>query len=93
MHDYDPDRYESSEVGGCREAFLLTRIAYGVLLPPLAVIVSVLTLIIGSFFLLAVHPALSLLPLMPLVAGGIWMARRDRRLQEELEEEIYGPRE
>ena len=93
MHGYDPNQNLAPDVGGCREAWLLTRIAYGVLLPPLFVMVSVLTLIIGSFFLLAVHPALSLIPLTPIAAGAVWMIRRDQRLQRELEEEIFGPPE
>lgn len=94
MGSFNPNQQELGPgVGGCREAFLLTRIAYEVLLPPLFVIIATLSLIMGSFFLLAVHPALSLIPLMPIVAGAIWMIRRDQRVQRELEEEIFGPRE
>ncbi len=88
---FDPNDNLGPGVGGCREAFLLTRIAYEVLLPPLFVIVGTMSLILGAFFLISVNPLLSILPLLPIAAGAYWMIRRDRRIQEELEEEIFGP--
>jgi hypothetical protein len=91
VRGFDPNDNLGPDVGGCREAFLLTRIAYGVLLPPLFVIVGTMSLIIGSFFLISVNPLLSLVALTPIAAGAVWMIRRDRRIQEELEEDIFGP--
>jgi hypothetical protein len=88
---FDPSENLGPDVGGCREALLLTRIAYEILLPPLLVIVVTLSLIVGAFFLISVNPLLSLLALSPLAGGTYWMIRRDQRIQEELEEEIFGP--
>jgi hypothetical protein len=88
---FDPSENLGPDVGGCREALLLTRIAYEILLPPLFVIVATLSLIVGAFFLIAVNPLLSLLALSPLVGGAYWMVRRDKRIQEELEDDIFGP--
>ena len=66
------------EPGGCRETLLLTRIAFGVLIPPLLAIGAVLVLLIAGFVLFTTHPLLGLLPLIPIAAGLVWIARRER---------------
>ena len=67
-----------SPPGGCRETLLLTRIAFGVLLPPLLAIAAVMVLLIVGFVLFTTHPLLGLLPLIPLGAALAWIAKRDR---------------
>ncbi|MCH8850293.1 MAG: hypothetical protein IIC89_05645 [Chloroflexi bacterium] len=72
---YEPPREETP---GCRDTLVLTRAAYGLLLPPLIGMFAVLALITGAVFLFAVHPALALLP-VALLAGAIYVfARWDR---------------
>ena len=86
MHGYDPNAHRRQEAGGCREALTLTRIAYAILLPPIAAILGVILLLLTAFYLLSVNPLLSPLPLLPIVLGVVWLVRRSRRAQRELEE-------
>ncbi len=90
MYGYDPEAHRQDEPGGCREVFMMTRIVFEVLLPLIAAIGGVIFLIVAAFFLMAVHPALALIPLIPVGGAVLWIVRRDRRLQRELEEEIHG---
>ena len=90
-YGYDPDQHRRpSQRAGCRDVLVLTRVAFAVLLPPLLAIVIALMLLIAAFALLTVHPALSLLPLLPLVLAVVWLVRRDRRAQEEAERDALG---
>ncbi len=68
----------------------MTRIAFEVLLPPIAAILGVVFLFVAALFLLSVHPALALIPLIPVAGGVLWVVRRDRRLQREMEDEVRG---
>jgi hypothetical protein len=61
MSYYEPQR--PGEPGGCGEVWLLTRIALGVILPVIAVLIGVLILLFSAFYLLSVHPLLALLPI------------------------------
>lgn len=90
MHGYDPDPQRGDAAGGCREALVMTRIAYAVLLPPIAVMVGVIAIVFASFYLLTIHPLLALIPLLPVAAAIVWIARRDRRIQREMEDDIRG---
>ena len=57
---------------------MLTRVAFSVLIPPLAAIAAVLVLVIVGFVLFTTHPLLVLLPLIPVAGALVWIARRDR---------------
>lgn len=74
------------EPGGCRETLLLTRIAFGVLIPPLLAVGAVLVLLIAGFVLFTTHPLLGLLPLIPIAAGLVWIARRERDDDRDLDD-------
>ena len=74
------------EPGGCRETLLLTRIAFGVLIPPLLAVAAVLVLLIAGFLLFTTHPLLGLLPLIPIAAGLVWIARRERDDDRDLDD-------
>ncbi|MYB40868.1 MAG: hypothetical protein F4X76_01490 [Chloroflexi bacterium] len=74
------------EPGGCRETLLLTRIAFGVLIPPLLAVGAVLVLLIAGFVLFTTHPLLGLLPLIPIAAGLVWLARRERDEDRDLDD-------
>jgi hypothetical protein len=91
MHGYDPNRRRASDEGGCRESLLVTRIAFEILLPPIGAIIAVLVLLVGSVLLLTSdYPALAILTVLPIVAGFVWIVRRDKRIQAEMEEEALG---
>ena len=74
------------EPGGCRETLLLTRIAFSVLIPPLLAVGGVLVLLIACFVLFTTHPLLGLLPLIPLAAALVWIARRERDDDRDLDD-------
>ena len=80
------------EPGGCRETLLLTRIAFGVLIPPLLAIAAVLVLLIAGFVLFTTHPLLGLLPLIPVAAALVWVARRDMGNDEDDLDDLDLPR-
>ena len=66
---------KQEEPGGCRDALLLTRSAFAVLLPPLLGIAAVLILIGAAVVLFARHSALALIPVAVLVLGVALFAR------------------
>jgi len=80
---YDSDRQAQ---GGCREALLLTWIAFGVLAPILLVLVGVLLLAMLVLLLLAKHPALALIPIAIAAAGLYalyrWERSHDRTIED-----------
>lgn len=87
MAMYEPQ--SGAEPGGCRETLLLIRIAFSVLLPPLAAIAGVVVLVIVFFMLFSVHPLFGLLPFVLIGAGLYWLARRERSRDPE---DLYPPR-
>jgi hypothetical protein len=70
---YEVQRQE--EPGGCRDALLLTRSAFAVLLPPMLGLAAVLILIGAAVVLFARHPALALIPIAALIFGVALFAR------------------
>ena len=68
----------------------MTRVTFEVMLPPMAAIAASIFLILAAVFLLAVHPVLALIPLIPVAGGILLIVRRDRRLQREMEDEARG---
>ncbi|MDP6607001.1 MAG: hypothetical protein QF664_12200 [Dehalococcoidia bacterium] len=91
MQGYDPNRHRASDVGGCRESLLVIRIAFEILLPPIGAIIAVLALMVGTVLLLTSdYPALAILTVLPIIGGFVWLARRDKRIQAEMEEEARG---
>lgn len=73
---YEPPT--DDEPPGCREVWVLTRAAFGVLIPVLLAMLVVLGAVTGAIVLLAVHPALALLPVGALVAGILLFVRWER---------------
>ena len=70
---------------------MITRVAFGVLMPILLFGLGAILFVGGSIALFAMHPSLVLLPLGAIAAGLLVLARRDRRVQREREEEINRP--
>lgn len=89
MYGYEPPKQQ--EPGGCRDALVLTRVAFGVLMPILLFGLGAILFVGVSIALFATHWSLALLPLGAVAAGLLWLARRDRRVQREREEEINRP--
>lgn len=73
---YEPQRAEGPS--GCLDTLVLTRAAFAVLLPPLLAILAVLGGVTAAVVLLAVHPALALLPIAGLGVGIYLFARWER---------------
>ena len=64
---------------GCRDTLVLTRAVFAVILPALGAMLFVLGSVTAAIMLLAVHPALALLPIAALVAGVVLFARWERQ--------------
>lgn len=80
------EQQSGPEPGGCRETLLLVRVAFSVLIPPLAAVAGVLVLLLLCFVLFTTHPLLGLLPLIPVAGALVWIARRDRANQRDLDD-------
>lgn len=74
---YEPPH--PTEPGGCREVWIFTRAAFSVLFWPLMALGAVLLTIGAVFFLLAVHPALALVPIAALTLAVYLFARWEQR--------------
>jgi len=86
MYGYEPEK--QSEPGGCREIFMVTRMAWGIIVPVLAWIIGGTALASAAVLLLFVNPLYSILPGAIFIAGLAYLVVRDRRIQRELEDEI-----
>lgn len=89
MYGYEPPQQQ--QAGGCRDVLVLTRVAFGLLLPLLLFGVGAVALIGLTVALFAAHWSLALLPPGAVAAGLFALARRDRHLQREQEQEISRP--
>ena len=87
-YGYEPP--ERDRDGSWSEVFLITKVAFSLLLPLIGAIVGVLVLVIGIIFLFAVHPALALIPLSALVIGVAYVLRRERQKHDEEVARILG---
>lgn len=61
---------EEKEPGGCRDVFLLTRVVFGVLLAPLAVMLGIILGLILVIYLWSIFWLLGILAIV-LVAAGV----------------------
>jgi hypothetical protein len=87
---YDSDQEAQ---GGCREALLLTWIAFRVLGPVLLALTGVVLLLMMVLVLMAKHPALVLIPVAIAAAGLYALYRHERshdRTIEDLEDRYRG---
>lgn len=67
-----------SEPGGCLEALIITRAAFGALAVPLAVLFGAIIGLVGVLYLFAIHPLLGLLGIVALALGIALFARWER---------------
>lgn len=69
---------DEKEPGGCMEALVLTRAAFGALAVPLAILFGSVIGLVGVFYLFSIHPLLGLLGLVGLAIGVALYARWER---------------
>ncbi len=80
-YGYQPPKQDRS--GSWSEVFLITKVAFGLLLPLIGAIVGILLLLVAIIFLFSTHPALALIPVVPVVAGFAYLLRRERQKHED----------
>jgi hypothetical protein len=73
MYEPPPD-----ERPGCREALILTRATFAVLIPIVVAMIAVMAIVLAIFLLLFTHPVLALLLITALVVGIMLFARWGR---------------
>lgn len=66
------------EPGGCRDVLLLTRVVFGVLFWPMAVLLGAVLGLVLIFYLFSVYWGLGLLGIAVLIAGIVFYARWER---------------
>jgi len=90
MYGYEPPK--PVKPGGCRDALIITRVAFAVLMPIAFTGIAALAVVALGVVLFAYHPLLIFVPVALVVGGLVLVARRDRRLQAEHEQQGPGPR-
>lgn len=78
---YEPPRQIQPD--GCREIIALTRITYLIVFPIIFALMGALLLLFLVFTLLAVKPALALIPIGAIVAGLVALGIYERRKTNE----------
>jgi hypothetical protein len=68
----------SNDRPGCRETLILTRAAFAVLLPIFGAMIAIMSLVIGTLYLLLTHPVFAIVPLVMLFAGIVLFARLEK---------------
>ncbi len=85
MCGYEPP--EGTRPGGCREALVLIRVAFEVLIPIVGAGLAALGYVALTFWLFTVNALLGLIPIA-LAGVGVWLiSRRDQRLHREKADE------
>lgn len=89
-YGYEPPK--PSDEGSWGEVWAIIKVVVGMLLPVIAIMFGMIIFVAVSIMFFLVHPALLLLS-AAVVAAGVWyLARRDRRLQDEEKRRIFGDR-
>ena len=81
MYGYEPPK--PVKPGGCRDALIITRVAFAVLMPIAFAGIGALAVVAIGVVLFAYHPLLIFLPVAVVIGALMLVARRDRRLQAE----------
>lgn len=69
---------QEKEPGGCLEALILTRAAFGALLLPIGILFGAIASIVLVLYLFGIHPLLGLAALALVVVGVAFYARWER---------------
>jgi hypothetical protein len=69
---------DPNERPGCRDALVITRAVFGVILPPLIAMLALLVMIALCVYAYAIAPALALLPLAAIAVGVVLFIRWER---------------
>ncbi|MBM3139647.1 MAG: hypothetical protein FJZ92_05380 [Chloroflexi bacterium] len=90
MYGYRPP--EQDPTGTWAEALMMINVVFLALAPVLGILAGAMLLLALTLVLFFQHPALALLPLSVIGLGVYLLARRDRKLHEEEEHRLLGPR-
>ena len=63
---------------GCRDTLAITRAVFAVIIPPVAAMLAVLSLVMATIIMFAISAPLALIPLALLVAGFVLFLRWER---------------
>ncbi len=75
MYEHPSSREERP---GCRDTLAITRAVFAVIIPPVAAMLAVLSLVMAMIFMFAITPPLALIPLALLLAGFVLFVRWER---------------
>ncbi len=67
------------EPSGCRELFVLTRAAFGVMMWPMLALLLVMAALAITIYLFLIQPALALIPIGLAALGAVAFARWEQR--------------
>lgn len=82
-YGYQPPKQDKP--GSWAEVFAITRVAFSVLLPFLGAMIGLLAILVVTILLFARHPALALIPLIPIaVVIGYFYVRGRREHADEM---------
>jgi hypothetical protein len=73
---YEPPK--QTEAGSWSEVFVMTKVAFSVLMPFVLGLIGLLLLFTIAILLFAQHPALALIPFVPVAGAVYWVLRRER---------------
>jgi len=87
-YGYQPPKQDKP--GSWGEVFAITRVAFAVLMPFVLAMIGLLTTMVVMVLLFAQHPALALIPLVPIGIAFAYYYRRGRREHEDEVARIRG---
>jgi ABC-type bacteriocin/lantibiotic exporter with double-glycine peptidase domain len=87
-YGYEPPK--QNEPGSWSEVFVITKVAFQLLAPFLAGMLGLIIVFIAMILLFAQHPALALIPLIPVAAVVYYVLRRERLAHEEEVRRVQG---
>jgi hypothetical protein len=73
--DYKQRPDDAEKPPGCLDALVITRVVFGILLVPIALMLAVVIDMAVAFLLYGIHPALALIPLGATIAA-VWAYAR-----------------
>ena len=79
-YGYEPPKQQ--QPGSWSEVFVITKVAFALLLPFIGGMFALLVTFVAIIMLFAIHPALALIPLVPVAAVFAYFLRRERRAHD-----------
>ncbi|MDA0353132.1 MAG: hypothetical protein O3A10_13090 [Chloroflexi bacterium] len=79
-YGYEPPKQQ--QPGSWSEVFVITKVAFGLLLPFLGGMIALIATFVAIIILFSIHPALALIPLTPIAAVIAYVLRRERQAHD-----------